>query len=261
MLSAFLTRTLLCRILGPVRSWRYHRQMRRAFWQTTDQDRRMMAFYEPFVRAGDLVFDVGANVGNRTKIFSLLGARVVAVEPQPPCAEDLRIVCRGRDGIRIVGCALGRESGEADMLVSGSSTVSSLSACWIESVTKSQRLSGVLWDRTLRVPVRTLDSLIGEFGVPRFVKVDVEGYEAEVIQGLSRPLPALSLEFTPEFPAAIESCIERLSAMGEPEFQISLGESMEFWLTAWVGTGEILDRLRSVPPTAFGDLYVRFSAA
>ncbi|MBP8273948.1 MAG: hypothetical protein KAY59_05920, partial [Acidobacteria bacterium] len=48
---------------------------------------RRAAFYRPFISPSDLVFDVGANLGTHSMCFRALGARVVAFEPQPHCAQ------------------------------------------------------------------------------------------------------------------------------------------------------------------------------
>jgi FkbM family methyltransferase len=256
--KSLLLNSPLGRVMGPLIQWRRDRLAREQFWRITEADQLRAGFYSRFMKAGDLVFDIGANVGERSKAFLMAGASVVAVEPQKRCAEALRVHFRNRREFRVVECALGAEPGEAEMRIASSSTMSSLSKDWIRSVTESHRMGGTKWDRTELVPVRTLDALIAEYGVPQFAKVDVEGYENEVLKGLSRPIPAMSLEFTPEYFRAIEECVQRLCLLGTPRFQISLGESMQFHLSAWVEGDRILDELKRVARDAFGDLYVNF---
>ena len=154
------------------------------------------AFYGQFVKAGDLTFDIGANLGDRTQILVDLGARVVAVEPQHSCANHLSE--RFGDRVVVVEAALGAELGEAELLVASYHTLSSLSSEWVEAVQRSGRFAEFGWPDRLTVPMTTLDALVAEFGVPVFCKVDVEGYELEVLQGLSSPIPVLSYEFTVE---------------------------------------------------------------
>src|SRR5258708_9447722 len=57
---------------------------------------QMRAFYAPFVRRGDLVFDVGAHFGKYAECFTSLGAAVVAIEPNPTCFPILRHTARSR---------------------------------------------------------------------------------------------------------------------------------------------------------------------
>lgn len=67
-------------------------------------DARRMAFYKQWIKPGDLVFDIGANIGNRTRVFADIGARVVAVEPLPHCYWALRWMFKFRPVI-VIGAA------------------------------------------------------------------------------------------------------------------------------------------------------------
>lgn len=222
----------------------------------TRMERAMRAFYGRFVRPGDLCFDVGANAGNRTEIFLALGARVVAVDPQPSCVKALRRRYGGDQRVAVAPVALGESEGEAELILSDASTISSLSRDWIEAVRKSGRFSAYRWNRTAIVTVTTLDRLIGEHGVPAFVKIDVEGYELQVLRGLSQPVGALSFEFVPEFIGAAIAAIRHLDSIGMTRFNCSAGESMSFTLPEWVGAEEIAGLLESLTdPEAWGDVY------
>jgi len=144
-------------------------------------------------------------------------------------------------------------------MIASSHVLSSFSERWIAAVKASGRFGQCSWKQGEVVPVRTLDDLIAEFGVPAFVKIDVEGYETEVVRGLSRAVPAMSIEFTPELMANTLDCVEHLRSLGEPKFQISEGESMRLMLPMWVTSGEVTDILTCIDGSSFGDLYVRFS--
>lgn len=184
-------------------------------------------------------------------MFRSLGARVIAVEPQPHCADALRA-----RGFSVEQVALGASPGTGTMRVASSSTISSMSEGWIQRVRETQRFQGSHWADTIDVPVTTLDALIEKHGAPDFCKVDVEGYEPEVFAGLSQPLPAVSFEFTPEWTEAAEAVIERLVQLGFDRFNVSLGESLRLsgpWREASSVLTE-LDLLRS-NTVVFGDVY------
>ena len=140
-------------------------------------------------------------------------------------------------------------------------TISSLSPAWIESVKASGRFGGRRWDRKVIVPVTTLDQLIQEHGLPRFCKIDVEGFELEVLRGLTQPLPALSFEFTPEFIEAAVDCLRYLDGLGEARFNYSIGESMHLALPEWVDAAAMTSILTTLPDKSiFGDVYALSAA-
>jgi FkbM family methyltransferase len=221
------------------------------------QNRRMFAFYRQFIRPGDLVFDVGANVGNRTATFLQLGARVVAVEPQEACAREL-MRRFGRDPrFSLVTNALAASEGEGELLIADESTVSSMATDWIDRVKGTGRFGDIDWRGTQKVRTTTLDALIDAHGVPAFCKIDVEGFEATVLHGLSRRIAGMSFEFTAEFAESAARCVEHLVSIGLDHFNLSFGESMALALPEWVGAEEILQRVRNAPADAFGDIYAR----
>src|SRR5688572_28540682 len=80
----------------PLDRWVKHRRALAQLAEWTAHDQQMLEFYRQFLAPGELCFDVGANVGNRVKIFLKPGARVVAVEPQRECVRTLRAAF-GRD--------------------------------------------------------------------------------------------------------------------------------------------------------------------
>lgn len=225
-----------------------------------EQKRRLRAFYSGFVSPGHLCFDVGANRGNRTRVFRALGARVVAIEPQARCARFLKFAYCLDPRVKVREVALGAEAGEAELMIATTSTVSSMAPDWVEAVSDSGRFEEVSWKRRRLVKVTTLDDLIRIFGVPRFVKIDVEGHELEVLRGLSSAVPYLSFEFTPECGAAADACIDRLCDLGMGLFNYSFGESMQLVSEVWVGAAEMKDalaRFSAAEPMGFGDVYAQ----
>src|SRR3954451_12114958 len=112
--------------------------------------RRMVRFYGEFLGPEDVGFDIGAHVGSRVRAWRKLGARVIAVEPQPDCLRVLRLFF-GRDrGVTIVPEAVGARAGRAQLgLSTATPTVSSMSRDWIESVTTDSSFARVRWDRAV----------------------------------------------------------------------------------------------------------------
>lgn len=228
-------------------------------WQRRpDQRRRMAAFYSQFMSPGDLVIDVGANYGAFTEVFLRLGARVVAVEPQQRCLAYLERRYSDSPDVSIVPLGLGEREGPQELHVSSASTLSTMSPRWIAATSESGRFAGYSWEETHTVELTTLERLIDQHGVPAFCKVDVEGFELEVLRGLDTRPGALSIEFASEFLDQTNLCVERLTEIGASEFSYSVGSSMTL-ASDWISDREVissLSRLGGELPS--GDLYARF---
>jgi FkbM family methyltransferase len=233
------------------------------YWRPGRQ-RGLRRLYAGFVREGDLVFDVGAHLGDRSAAFAALGARVIAFEPQPRIARWLRRIVGGSERIEVRTEAVGARSGTAHLSISGRNpTVSTLSGPWRERVTTGNPGFGsVRWDRSVEVPVVTLDGLIESYGVPSFCKIDVEGHEAEVLAGLSRPVPGLSVEFVAGDLGTAAACVERLRILGPYRFNAILGEGRDFVLEGWRSAEEMLAWIADgAGGASSGDVYARIESA
>jgi FkbM family methyltransferase len=217
----------------------------------------MDRLYGGFVRRGDLVFDIGAHVGDRVASFRRLGARVVAVEPQPAMVRMLRLFYGRRTEIAIEAAAVGRQIGRTSMMINAENpTVSTASPAFVSAARDAPGWENQHWTKSVSVPVTTLDALIGKHGLPAFIKIDVEGFEAEALHGLSRAVTALSFEFTTIQRDVALACIERCIALGYVRFNAALGESQTFVQVDWFSGEEIACWLRGLPHAAnSGDIY------
>lgn len=141
-----------------------------------------MSFVLDTLKPGDLFVDIGANVGSYTVLASkVCGARTIAVEPDPGAAAALRrnIEVNGiADRVQVVEAALGASAGTIDFTV-GRDTMNRV----------AQPGDGAV----RQVDIRTLDDVLGG-EVPRVIKIDVEGFEADVFRGAAATLADYRLQ-------------------------------------------------------------------
>jgi FkbM family methyltransferase len=204
-----------------------------------------------------LCFDVGANIGEVSEAMLESGARVVAFEPNPRVLPELVARCGHHPRWSVVSAALGGGAAIATLHLKAAHGQSSLDAGW-----GGRTLASV------NVPVVTLDAAIRAYGVPYYVKVDVEGWEPEVLRGLSEPVPLLSVEFhlSETSIAKTRTCLDRLLELGAYEANVTPAESAALHLPAWAPLkafaasfpGDLRDTL---PGDRYGDIFVRATTA
>ncbi len=217
----------------------------------------MDEFYRQYVQRGDLVFDIGAHVGDRVGAFRRLGACVVAAEPQHALVTTLKLIY-GRDrSVAIEPVAVGAHEGSVDLRINiANPTVSTASEDFIASSQGAPGWQGQKWNKSVRVPMTTLDALIAKHGMPSFMKIDVEGFEAQALEGLTKAPAALSFEFTTIQRDVALACVDRCAALGYTKFNAVQGESLSFAHTRHLSDGEIRQWIGALPAEFnSGDIY------
>ncbi len=133
--------------------------------------------FRRIIRPGDVVFDVGANLGLHTLTFSKLAREVVAFEPNPSLTPNLRRTAAGLPNARLLECCLSERDGAVEFHISDWDHMLGSMADWTGQPTQG-----------VSVAARSVDSLLAEGAVPspQVLKVDVEGAELLVFRGADK---------------------------------------------------------------------------
>lgn len=240
---------------------------------------KMQNFYSQFINPGDIAYDVGANVGNRTNIFMRLKAKTVAVEPQEGCVKKLVRVFNAKDlflyktktfpegvhiysnadeSLKIIQAGLGEQETSVILKMTKASTIASMNEQWINAV-KAKRFKNYYWKKETMVHILTLDQLIMFYGVPKFMKIDVEGYELKVLEGLHHRIKCVSFEYVPEIIHLALGCVDRLMFLSpDYVFNFSEYETMSLGLDEWVSADKIKSILAQTQGSfVYGDVYAK----
>jgi len=201
------------------------------------------------IKPGVFAYDIGANTGTCTQRLIDGGCRVLAVEPQPKLCAELRKTFAGNKNVTVLQYAVGDMCGKGILHINTQTTLSTMSEEWMAR----SRFKRYSWNKQITTFVTTLDALIRKFGMPDYIKIDVEGWEHKVIAGLTKKVPCISFEFVAEFQQRTVECMTMLNVIGYTEFQIP-------GFTDWVSSEEVMlemKRLCSVDSKMWGDLYAR----
>ena len=167
-----------------------------------------------------LIFDIGANIGSTVAIFEKIGRAIIAVEPDLINLNCLRARYAKKPSITIVPMAVSDVvSEETIYLLDNGSALHTLSNKWknfLESPENDRWKQPVTFSKRSSIQATTLEALISKYGVPYFIKIDVEGYEEKVIKGLNTAIPIISFEANlPQFLKETIICIEHLDQLSE----------------------------------------------
>jgi FkbM family methyltransferase len=225
--------------------------------QIINNRRKEVEFYRKVLRGlnkGSWIFDIGANQGHKSDVFLRLGARILAIEPDPSNQKilkqkflDYRLK---KKPVTIVGKAVSDKSGRATFLVDEpGSAKNTLNQKWADSLRSDPSRFGktLAFKGRSEVETVTLEDLIHLYGKPYYVKIDVEGHEVNVLKGMQTAVPFLSFEVNlPEFREEAVECIRILDRMASGgDFNQTPDCSHGLVSEEWLSRDAFLDSLNS----------------
>ena len=205
-----------------------------------------------------LIIDIGANVGTFAKFYQGLypNAQIVCVEPNPDLIPILHGLFKGNDKIKIIDRLAASENGKlVDFTLNENHTLSTASKEWKQH---SRFKSG--YYKTIGVKTVTLDAIIKDCGEPNLIKIDVEGFELEVLRGLTKhPDCKIIFEWTEELFYRTVQCIQYLMTLGYSEFGYTMGDNYAEEPKEYTEFNEmkIFTHINLIGNTAWGNIFAR----
>lgn len=240
----------LKRLLIKFKLWKlilpFYRKLIRFSLNYKKESKRLIKFYSQFIKPGDLCFDIGAHAGDMTEIFVKLGAKVVTIEPQSECIKYFKEKFKKNPKVIVIEKGVANQEGKLRLFISEESSARST----FSKKNMKKRCSILRWNKEKIVPVTTLDNLIKEFGLPKYCKIDVEGFEYRVLKGLTQLIPYIS--FQNNSIDGTKKCLNYLSSLGYKQFNANFGGTEELSFPEWMTTDELFKK-----NLEFGDEFLR----
>lgn len=215
---------------------------------------KLKLFYGKLISKDHLCFDIGANIGNKSKIFLSLNARVIAFEPQSSCLPYLEEIKNKNSSFQFFKLGVGSSNEEKKLSLGSHIEISTFSENFKNYFENDKNY----WNAREKVSVVTLNSLIEKYGIPNFCKIDVEGYEYEILNGLLYKIPLIEFEFTGGFIQETIQILEKLDTLGDCKFNYILNENSKFQLAKWLGKDNMIEMIKSLPiPKLHGNIFVK----
>ena len=215
---------------------------------------RSKLFYSKLISKDNLCFDIGANIGKKSKIFLSLKAKVIAFEPQNSCLPYLEEIKNKNSNFDFFKLGVGSSNEEKILSIGSHIEISTFSDNFKNYFEDDKSY----WNNTEKVNIRTLNSIIEEYQIPHFCKIDVEGYEIEILKNLSYKIPIIEFEFTGGFIDETMQIIEKLDTLGDCKFNYILNENSKFQLNEWLGKDNMIVIIKSLPVSRLhGNMFVK----
>lgn len=171
-----------------------------------------------------LIFDIGANRGlfTDTSLRTFPNLKIITIEPNQNLFNFLVNKYKNNDSVVLMSNVVAEKNDEMiDFYMANADTISTAETDWINNSRFSKEYS---WGLPIKIKSVSLDYLIEKYGTPDLIKIDVEGYELEVIKGLSNKQKEICFEWAEEQYEKINKTCEYLKNLGYSNFGFINGD-------------------------------------
>lgn len=172
----------------------------------------------------NLVFDIGANIGETTTFFASCAKKVVAIEPNPELFNKLRYKFEKKN-VTLDSRGISDSIGTKKFYISNLHTLSTFSLDWVQSSRFAQSFD---WGLELDIETTTLNDLIEEYGIPDYIKIDIEGHEFEVLTSFNKLLQntIIAFEWVEEQHCKLLKILDHLYSLGYKNFCMAYNDQI-----------------------------------
>lgn len=207
---------------------------------------KLTKFYSKLIHKNSLCFDVGANVGLKSIVFLKNGARVIAFEPQKNCIPSLQKIDNKYSNFKFLSKGIDITAGKRELHLSNYSEIATFS----ETFKNTYNGDYIQWNKKETVETLTINDCIESFGIPEFCKIDIEGYECEIIRSLKYNIPIIEFEFLAGFLNKVLQLIELISDKNT-RFNYTKNENSKFEIKEWIDSVQFIKIIKTFPNNKF----------
>ena len=214
------------------------------------EKRKFKTFYSNFIGNSDFAITIGDSNGNISEILLQLGALVLVVEPLPENFVYAEKKLKNYPQTILLHEDIGAFNAQF-----------TYNEAYEKNILPYSSNLTVGADQSV-VKIRTVDELIREYGLPAFIKINANGFENEVLKGITVPILLVSVSFYSYLHSKTTENVRRLMTIGDYEFNWILNEDAKFQSKEWLSPKELNTSMSDFGQGRFsGEIFARLKSS